>query len=274
MRYPAVAGAFYERDAGALRAEVESCFKSPLGPGRVPGREEAGKRRRIRGVVVPHAGLMYSGPFAAHSYMEIWKDGLPDVFVVIGPNHYATSPTAALSTGDFMTPLGKAEVDAALSEKMRGGLLEFDDVAQASEHSIEVQLPFLKYMDDDVRFVPICMGAQDYESARRVGERVRKAVEGVDAVVVASSDFSHYITPEEARKKDMVAIERILANDPEGLYEAVIGRDISMCGYGPVMAMLCAVDFQSATMLAYGHSGLVRPMHEVVAYCSIKIEGK
>ncbi len=272
MRYPAVAGAFYDSSAEGLKTQVRGCFESKLGPGELPSKGNEGKSRKIRGIVVPHAGLMYSGPVAAHAYLELWKDGLPEVFVIIGPNHYGTSDLAALSSGDYITPLGTAHLDSSLSRRLEGGLFDFDDEAQAGEHSIEVQLPFLQFMRSEIRFVPVCMGAQDYETARQVGLKIASAIKDVDAVVIASSDFSHYVTPEAAREKDMVAIDRILHNDPGGLYEAVVGRDISMCGYGPVMAMLCAVGSGQASMLAYGHSGQVERMREVVAYCSIKVE--
>ena len=272
MRYPAVAGAFYDSSAEGLKTQVRGCFESKLGPGELPSKGNEGKSRRIRGIVVPHAGLMYSGPVAAHAYIELWKDGLPEVFVIIGPNHYGTSDLATLSSGDYITPLGTAHLDSSLSRRLEGGLFDLDDAAQAGEHSIEVQLPFLQFMRSEIKFVPVCMGAQDYETARQVGLKIASAIKDVDAVVIASSDFSHYVTPEAAREKDMVAIDRILHYDPRGLYEAVVGRDISMCGYGPVMARLCAVGSGHASMLAYGHSGQVERMREVVAYCSIKVE--
>lgn len=272
MRNPAVAGAFYEGSEEGLRKQLRSCFTSPLGPGELPSDANRGKRRKIKGVVVPHAGYFYSGHIAAHSYLAIWKDGLPDVFVIVGPNHYSSSPWASLSTEDFLTPLGEARVEGELSKKLSGGLIEFNDAAQYSEHSIEVQVPFLQFMDAGVKFVPVCMGSQDFETASEVGRKIAAATEGLDAVVIASTDFSHYVKPEEARKKDMLAVAKILDNDPEGLYDVVVRKDISMCGYGPVMAMLTAVKFTGGEMLAYGHSGQVQNMRDVVAYCSIKIE--
>lgn len=272
MRHPAVAGTFYEDSPELLRRRLHDCFTSPLGPGEVPAAGNRGDSRKIKGVVVPHAGYVYSGHVAAHSYLEIWKDGIPDLFVIVGPNHYGTSSWSTLSREDFQTPLGIAHVDEQVSERLSGGLLEFDDAAQSAEHSIEVQLPFLQYMCDDVRFVPVCMGSQDYETAVEIGRRIRGAIAGKDAVVIASSDFSHYVPAEEAKKKDMLAVDRILNNDPQGLYETVVSRDISMCGYGAVMAMMCAIDFKEARLLAYGHSGQVQKMRDVVAYCAIKME--
>lgn len=272
MRYPAVAGAFYERSAAELKSQIEGCFLSPLGPGELPSESNRGSSRKVSGIVVPHAGYVYSGHIAAHSYLELWKDGLPDLFIVIGPNHYTASSWASLSTEDFQTPLGTAQVDRDISKKLAGGVFEYDDEGQASEHSIEVQLPFLQFMKKDTRFVPVCMGAQDYETAYAVGRKIAEVTAGMDTVVIASSDFSHYVPASTAKEKDRQAIDRILGNDPAGLYETVVRNDISMCGYGPVMAMLSAVKAGKVTMLSYGNSGQVQRMSDVVAYCSIKVE--
>lgn len=268
MRQPAVAGSFYEAREDALRKSIEAAFLSPLGPGRLPS-GSPGRSRSIRGIVVPHAGYRYSGHVAAHAYLSLWEDGLPGTIVVIGPNHYGTSEWALLSDEDYVTPLGIARVDKEINSRLKGGLFDIDNLAQASEHSIEVQLPFLQYMRREISFVPVCMGAQDYETARYVGERIRGALEGRDAVVIASTDFSHYVSETEAKRKDAMAIERIVACDPAGLYDTVISKDISMCGYGPVMAMLACIAPARGRVLCYGHSGQVEPMRQVVGYCSI-----
>ena len=272
MRQPAVSGAFYDEDPDILRSSIARCFLSARGPGELPSQSNMGSSRRIRGVVVPHAGYIFSGEIAAHAYLGLWKDGLPDTLVVIGPNHYGTSPHVSLSDEDFVTPLGVAKVDAALSQKLAGGMVRFSSISQASEHSIEVQLPFLQFLRKDITFVPVCMGRQDPEHALTLGKRLSAALAGRDAVIVASSDFSHYVPPEIARKKDALAIDRIVKLDPAGLYETVISEDVTMCGYGPVMTMLHACGGNAGTVLAYGHSGEVRQMDDVVGYCSIKIE--
>jgi len=272
VRYPAVSGTFYEGNREALIRRIEWCFKSPPGPGRLPSETPQGRRRNIRGLVVPHAGYMYSGPIAAHAYLSLWEDGLPSVFVIIGPNHYGTSSLVSTSDEDFMTPLGTAKIDRQLISEIRGGLIEIDDEAQLNEHSIEVQLPFLQYMSPDVLFVPLCMGAQDLESTREVGMKLKRALKGRDAVIIASSDFSHYVPAEEAERKDRKAIDAILSGDASKLYDVVVKEDISMCGYGAVMAMLSAVNFSSAKMLAYGNSGMMKKMKDVVGYSSIMVE--
>jgi hypothetical protein len=147
-----------------------------------------------------------------------------------------------------------------------------DDEAHRGEHSIEVQLPFLQYLSSDIRFVPICMGFQDYESAVSVGKTIRDAIKDKDVIVIASTDMSHYVTKDTAKRKDGMALEAIRAMDPKRLFEVVRDEDISMCGYGPVMATLTACAGGKATVLKYATSGDVQPMRDVVGYASAVIE--
>jgi 1,4-dihydroxy-2-naphthoate octaprenyltransferase len=129
-----------------------------------------------------------------------------------------------------------------------GRMVADDPMAHRFEHSIEVQLPFIQYLREDVTFVPIAMAAQDYETAVEVADEVRKACQGRDVVIIASTDFSHYVPPQVAARQDRAVIDRILALDAEGIYDTVVRKNVSMCGYGPVMAMLLAsVLIQAAT---------------------------
>ncbi|TMA04293.1 MAG: AmmeMemoRadiSam system protein B [Methanobacteriota archaeon] len=189
MRYPAVAGAFYERSRDALLRQIKECYTHPLGPGRVP-QLTAGPRRLV-GLVVPHAGYVYSGPVAAHSYSALAADGWPASFVVLGPNHHGQGAPLALTDHDWQTPLGVAAIDKDLHDSLAKPPLEEDIVAHRDEHSIEVQLPFLQQLADAVRFVPICMAFQEYELAAEVGELVAETVKGKDVLLIASSDFTH-----------------------------------------------------------------------------------
>jgi AmmeMemoRadiSam system protein B len=268
MRYPAVAGRFYSSKEKALRKEIEECFRSKIGPGEVPALSQG--RGSIVGAVVPHAGYMFSGPVAAHVFDAIAKEGFPETFVVLGPNHHGVGSGVAMTSEDFKTPLGTIEVDKELAKKLRGWVDE-DPSAHQQEHSIEVQVPFIQYFSSKAKFLPICMAFQDFETAKELGTRLRKACEGRDVIVLASSDFSHYVPPDFAKKQDRAVIERILALDAQGVEAAVIGKDVSMCGYGPVMAMLEAVGGKSAQLLKYATSGDVHPMPEVVGYAGIVV---
>jgi hypothetical protein len=270
MRRPVVAGRFYAGNETTLRAQVEWCFRHKVGPGRLP---QASPQRKgdVRGLVVPHAGFMYSGPVAAHAYAALAEDGAPDVFVVIGPNHTGRGSGIAVMADDFDTPLGKVEVDRDVARAMRKGNVDEDAGAHAFEHSIEVQLPFVKYVAPKAKLVPVCMMMQDFRAASEAGKVIGEAIAGKSAVVVASTDFSHYVSPETAKRKDALAIERIEALDPEGLGKVVQKNDISMCGYGPVMAMMEAIKPKSARLLKYATSGDMAAMKEVVGYAAMAL---
>src|SRR6266508_3989797 len=139
MRYPAVAGAFYEASREGLLRQIWECYTNPLGPGRVPDVKEG--ERRLLGLVVPHAGYMYSGPVAAHSYAALAEDGIPEHFVILGPNHHGLGAPVALCPEDHLTPLGTVPYDAVVGKPLVGGVIESDPEAHRQEHSIEVQLP-------------------------------------------------------------------------------------------------------------------------------------
>jgi AmmeMemoRadiSam system protein B len=269
MRRPAVAGQFYADEREALLSEVEGCYASPLGPGRLP--TELGEKRRLSGLVVPHAGYTYSGPVAAHAYLALAEDGLPETFVILGPNHTGYGEPLAVGTEDFETPLGVARVDMELAQDLIGGKLQEDMEAHQFEHSIEVQLPFLLHLRQEVKFVPICMGAQDYQVAKEVGSILAEVLRGRDVVVIASTDFSHYVPKEVASYKDGLAIDQIVQGDAQGLYDTIRKHNVSMCGYGPVMATLVALGRPKGRLLRYGTSGDVHPMRDVVGYASVAL---
>jgi hypothetical protein len=270
VRRPAVAGTFYADDASTLRNQLETSFLGPLGPGRAPklGRGP----RKILGGMAPHAGYVFSGMVAAHLYARIAEDGMPKTAVILGPNHTGRGSGLSVTTQDFETPLGIVKVDKDLAKAIRRDLIDEDDEAHMHEHSIEVQLPFLQYISPDFRFVPICMGFQDYEAAVSVGKTIRDAIRGKDAIVIASSDMSHYVSKEMAKRKDSMALEAVKAMDAKRLFEVVRDEDISMCGYGPVMATITACAGGKATLLKYATSGDVQPMRDVVGYASVVIE--
>ena len=270
VRRAAVAGQFYPSSKVALQKEVERCFLSPLGPGHLPQVKEGGGRR-IVGALVPHAGLMFSGPVAAHVYAEMAKDGLPETVVIIGPNHTGYGKAVSASSEDFETPLGAVRADRDIVARLRG-VVEIDRTAHLYEHSLEVQLPFLQYLSPEIKIVPVVMGHQDVVIARETAKVLREACQGKDVVFLASSDLSHYVPAEVAREQDGTVLERILALDAEGMMELVQARDISMCGYGPVATMLLASGGTKARLLHYGSSGDVQPMDQVVGYAAAVVE--
>lgn len=279
VRNPAVAGMFYPADPGELRKMLKWCFTHRLGPGREPPKKP-GTTRNIVAMQVPHAGYMYSGPCAAVAYLRLFEDGKPDCFIILGPNHTGVGlPVAVWPAGKWKTPLGEVAID----EDVAKILLEHEDVlapdysAHVSEHSIEVQLPFLQYLfGSDFTFVPICMGDQSPETARRVAEAIVDAIKrsGKDIVVLASSDMTHYEPHDRAVERDNEALAAIAALDVERLYD-LVESGLSMCGFGPVaVAMHVAREFGAGgRVLRYYTSGDITGDYDaVVGYAAVSFE--
>lgn len=277
MRPPVVAGQFYEGTKLSLLEQIEWCYTHRHGPGKVP-KVKSGPRQLV-GLVSPHAGYMYSGPVAAHGFARMAQDGRPGSVVIIGPNHSGRgSGVSIVTSGKWATPLGEIQIDNGLSEAIKGGseIMEVDTVAHAYEHSLEVQLPFLQHLfGSDFKIAPICMMLQDERTSMEVGNAIAEASAGKDVVIVASTDFTHYEPQRVAAEKDKTVIERILALDPAGVVRTVEEEGITMCGYGPVSAMLQAakkLGAKKARLLKYATSGdTAGPMNQVVGYASIEV---
>lgn len=279
-RPPAVAGQFYERDPDALRTQLEWAFEHELGPGRPPAPEPA--KPDIYGVVSPHAGISYSGPVAAHTYHALAGAGTPDVVIVVGPNHSGRGNPVSVSDADrWRTPLGTVPIH----DEARASLLARSDIAtrgaaaHAAEHAIEVQLPFLQYLyDEPPAIVPIAMGRQDSTVVDDLGPAIGAVLERVDGagVAIASTDLTHYEPRDVARRQDEMAIDRIEALDAVGLLEVVDTESISMCGYGPTVTVMRAVEglgARTGRRLQYATSGDVGgDTSSVVGYCAATFE--
>jgi len=274
-----VAGSFYPGTKAALTREIEQCFTHRLGPGRLPALVQVGERRLV-GLVCPHAGYMYSGPVAARSYFELANDGKPTTIVIIGPNHTGEgSGVSMMSEGVWETPLGQVEVDHETADAISkaSGIIDLDDRAHLHEHSIEVQLPFLQFvLQSRFEFVPICMMMQDQETSFEVGNAVGNALKGRDAVIIASSDMTHYESADSAKRKDRLAIDAILALDDAKLQETVESHRISMCGHGPVASMIAAsriLNGKTARLLGYSTSGDITGDNSAdVGYLAVSVQ--
>ncbi len=276
VRRPTQAGAFYEGNAESLKRQIENCFLHELGPGKIPKVARAGPRQVI-GLVCPHAGYMYSGPVAAHAYHRLALDGKPDVVVIFGPNHTAYgSPLAVVNDGFWRTPLGDVEVDGETANQIvhESRIVDVDESAHSFEHSIEVQLPFLQYFyGSEFKIVPICFLMQDLSSAREVGQAIAKVLAMKNAVIVASSDMTHYEPKESAAKKDKLALEAVENMDEAKFYSTVEAHHISTCGYGPIAALITAAKIlgaKEAKLLCYKTSGdVIGDYSSVVGYAAV-----
>ena len=274
-RRPAVAGQFYPADGAALTQVIEQCFLDPRGPGKLPVRHRT-VDRRIRAAIAPHAGYVYSGPIAAHAYAAIAAERPPSTVLVLGVNHTGRGAPAALSARDWLTPLGRVPVDPELVHALDHRPIEVDEAAHTREHSIEVELPFLQYVVPFPRFAALTVSMGPVGFLADVAAVVRRAVQGRDVLVVASTDFSHYIPAGQARRLDRLAIDQIVARDPNGLYSTVVDQNISMCGIAPTTVLLFATQDEplTARLLRWGHSGETEPMQDVVGYASLLLESQ
>ncbi len=260
-RPPAQAGAFYEDSEGALRTQIHECFLHSLGPRTIPSIPSEMDKGLV-GLIVPHAGYMYSGPIAAHSYYKLASAGPRPSVVIIGPNHTGYgSPVSTMTSGEWSTPLGEAQIDSELADKIvkKSGLIDVEEDAHRNEHSIEVQLPFLQFIfPRRFRFVPICMGLQDLQTSVDVGEAVAGVIGETGVVVIASSDWTHYEPQAKAVAKDKEALSAALAMDEKGFQRTIETKRITACGYGPVTAMIHAakiIGARNGQLLAYHTSG-------------------
>lgn len=278
VRRPYVAGSWYPGTAESLRREIERCLTHRLGYGRIPKVVENGPRLII-GLVSPHAGYMYSGPIASIGYGKLAEDGVPGSVVMIGPNHTGLgSAVSVMVEGLWETPLGSVEVDTELAKAIveASGIVDVDDYAHRFEHSLEIQLPFLQYFyGSSFKIVPICMMLRDYDTARELGESISSSIAGRNVIILASTDFTHYEPHKVAVEKDRLAIEAILKLDAELFLERVEENNISMCGPGPVAAMIVAckkLGASKAELLGYATSGdITGDRSAVVGYASIAI---
>lgn len=276
IRRPRVAGTFYEGNAEELKMQIENCFLHKLGPKKLPKVNEKGPRKII-GLVCPHAGYMYSGPVAAHAYYELASDGRPDTLVILGPNHTGYgSALALMNEGVWRTPLGDVEVDVETANQIvqKACLVDVDELAHRFEHSIEVQLPFLQYIyGSNFRFVPICFQMQDLPSAVEVGHALAEVLASRNAVVIASSDMTHYEPQKHAAAKDLAALSAVEAMDAQQFYSIIEARNVTACGYGPIAAAITAakgLGAKESKVLCYKSSGDVTGDYSsVVGYAAV-----
>lgn len=277
IRHPTQAGVFYAGTAESLKKQIEECFLHSLGPGKIPKVAEAGARR-IVGLVSPHAGYMYSGPVAAHAYYSLALDGKPDVVIVLGPNHTGYgSALAIMNDGFWRTPLGDVEVDGETANRIakETRIVDVDDSAHRYEHSIEVQLPFLQYLfGSKFKIVPICFLMQDLHSAMEVGRGLAEALVGRNALIIASSDMTHYEPQRSAEKKDRLALQAVEALDETKFYSIIEEHRITACGYGPIVALITAakaLGAKEAKLLCYKTSGdVIGDYSAVVGYAAVQ----
>lgn len=266
IRHPAVAGHFYPRNPDELRAEIHSYIGVESQP--IPA----------LGCIVPHAGYMYSGHVAGAVYSRL---ELTPKVIVMCPNHTGMGcPLSVMSEGEWETPLGNAAIDTEIATQLKKRLsfLTEDSQAHRSEHAAEVQLPFLQAkLGNKLSFVPIAVGTGRFEALATLGQTIADTIARMEQriLIIASSDMNHYESDVVTREKDAKAIEQVLKLDARGLYDVVTRERITMCGFGPAVAMLTAAKRLGATraeLIKYATSGDISgDRNAVVGYAGIAV---
>lgn len=265
LRNPIVSGTFYPSDKGKLSSQLSGFFS------------EAGTQEKYRIVVSPHAGYVYSGLGAAYAIGSLKP---AKTFIVLGPNHTGMGQEfSIMSQGTWKTPLGDVPIDATAATSLKkAGFLEEDDWAHSSEHSIEVQLPFLQHRFGKLSFVPVCIMGEGYSQdflgkCERLGETIGLLMLEKDIGLVASSDFSHYMPARSAEKYDKQAIEKISGLDTKGFFQTLQRNRATVCGYGPIAVAMAAarmLGLAKGELIRYTNSGdVTRDYSSVVAYAAI-----
>jgi hypothetical protein len=275
VRQPTAAGSFYSSDAEMLKKQIAEAISHGFGP-------KGFKKQSFLAAVVPHAGYVYSGPVAAWVYSRIEEAS----FIILGPNHTGMGEQFALmKNGLWKTPLGSVAIDEEVAERIlkESQVLSHDVIAHQHEHSIEVQLPFLQYrFGSDFKFVPIVIlneFADDLllENCRLIAKAIASVVKKQKKkwIVLASSDFSHYVPQKMAKEVDLSLVKEIKKLDEKGFFRRIVEKNASVCGFGPIaVAMMTAKELgaKRGELLCYKTSGDVTgDMGSVVGYASILI---
>jgi len=264
VRTPAVSGQFYPGKPSELRSLLNQLIP-------------ACERKKAIGLISPHAGYVYSGAIAGETFAGV---DIPSRIVILGPNHHGYGHDAAIyPEGEWVTPIGRTPVDEELADEILASCRDFtrDETAHRFEHSLEVQLPFIQVLAPDASIVPICIGRASLPQLLAMGTALGDVLSRHpgEVLMVASSDMTHYESGDSARRKDMKALEKILALDPAGLYKTVAEGRITMCGVMPSTIMLQAARImgaQSGRLVRYGNSGDVTgDQAQVVGYAGVVI---
>jgi MEMO1 family protein len=262
IRPAAVAGTWYPGTAGALARDVDG-YVAAVDPARdVP-------RGRLEAIIAPHAGLMFSGPVGAYAYRAAAGAGGFETLVLVGPSHFVAFDGVALyPAGAFETPLGPAPIDEALGAELLAAspIVQSMPSAHRREHSLEMQLPFVRHLLPDARILPLLMGYQVRETIEELAAVLGRLAPGRRLLLVASTDLSHYFDAGTAERLDARVRDAVAAFDPARLFEIFEqypegerGRYVA-CGGGPALAVMLAARARGATagrVLKYMHSGQI-----------------
>jgi AmmeMemoRadiSam system protein B len=265
-RKPSVAGSFYPDQKNRLLETIEQMI------------DKKAEKKKAIAVVAPHAGYEYSGPVAGAVFSSV---EVPQTVVILGPGHREIGALFAIQKeGSWLTPLGESPIEPDLAALVMNycTLVTADDRAHRWEHSLEVELPFIQYFENQAAIVPVCISYEaEYDDLESLGRGLAAAVRayGRPTLIVSSTDMSHYVSQKTAEAKDFLAIRKILDLDARGLFDTVRGEGISMCGYQPTTSAVVAAGELGATgaaLIKYQTSGeRTGDFAQVVGYAGIRI---
>lgn len=266
IRQPAVAGSFYPAHPDELSAQLDSLLC---------GEHQS---RKVKGLIVPHAGYIYSGTVAGEVFTAA---DIPRQVILIGPNHHGIGANIAVSGADsWATPLGSVAIATALRDQLVDNIasLSIDDQTHQYEHSLEVMLPFLLRQQPELQIVPIVLGQLSLADCLQLGTAIAQVLKGwkEEILLLASSDMNHFSTAEISEKLDFMAIDAMTDYDQRHLYHVVRDNHISMCGVLPAIIVMQAAQDLGATqcrLIRYAHSGQVNgDNRRVVGYAGLTLE--
>ena len=270
IRHPYVAGKFYPDSAIGIMDQIKNMRLSAISTINYNFAD-----RKIYGAILPHAGHIYSGYQTIH-FFEILQHSQQvfDTFIILHPIHRCVAPEFAADASEkWMTPMGTVSLDLEFIAK---SCLPVSTEQQKWEHSAEVILPFIQYfVNYNYKIVPIGISTQTLSIAMEISSCISNAVylTGRKICIIASSDFTHYDTPENGRKMDQKVIDRIIEKDIEGIFYVIQQHNISVCGFGPIMTLVHYLNTihkdLKISVLNKGNSGDIHPSSTVVDYVSM-----
>ena len=263
LRPSPIAGTWYEGNPKALADRIDEYLKEAK-TGEIEG--------RVIALITPHAGHVYSGSVAAHAFATV-RDLSPDLVAVISPYHnYAPHPLITTKHQAYFTPLGNIEVDRPALVDLQSHLdVPITAIANDREHSLEIELPFLqRVLRKDFKLLPVMIRAQEPGTARNLGAALAQVLRDRNALLVASTDLSHFHDRETAYVLDQEMLKRFESFDPDSIFEAEnTGRGFA-CGHAAVASTLWAsrsLGADCVKILKYATSGDVTGDHSsVVGY--------
>lgn len=277
IRQAQVAGSFYPAKKHNLEEQIKASFLSSSGPGSLPSEIDKSDEL-LCGLIVPHAGYIYSGAVAAWAYLKAAQlKQFPKTVILIGPNHTGRGkPVSVYPQGMWSTPLGNLEIDKNLTQKIANADFELDETGHLLEHSIEVQLPFLQYsIEEEFQIVCISMLDQSLKTAVKLAEKISNIVDKHKSLLIASSDLTHYEPEQSTNQKDEIIINAMKSGQVEDIYNQASEISCSACGLGPATAVIKACKLLKAnkvSLLKYETSAAATSdSTSVVGYAALAI---